>query len=282
MIKIYNAENLNREDVIDLWVKCFGDTREYVEFFLDNCPGYVCVEYLVEDKLVSQLFLLEGELASEKCKYLYAACTHKDFRRQGIMEELIEFTKKYCADEKYSAIFLVPASENLYTYYSKFGFVASFLKKEFVIKNKFETLSESSEVDIDTAIEIKKQLLEKINCFSFTDEVMKYTVKEHIFNGGKVYANSFEGNKFAAFYYRNGSDIVIKEFLSEKQEISFDLNKYFFDKNVENIYISAPIVYNSKDIMEKYTKCGMCFPLNDRISDYLKNHADLYAGMYLD
>lgn len=282
MIKIYNAENLNREDVINLWMECFGDTREYVEFFLDNCPNYVCVEYLVEDKLVSQLFLLEGELASEKCKYLYAACTHEDYRRRGIMEELIEFTKTYCKDKNYSSIFLVPANESLYSYYSKFGFVASFLKKESVGQNESELLSELTETDIDAVFDIKKELIENINGFRFSDDVMKYTIKEHLFNGGKIYINSKDDEKTVAFYYINGSDIVVKELLIEKTELYSENFQHFFNKDVENIYIFSPIVYNSTDKMEKYTKCGMCFPLNNRLSDFLKKHTDLYAGMYLD
>lgn len=282
MIKVYNAENLNRKDVIALWMKCFGDSREYVDFFLDNCPGYVCVEYFIEDKLVSQLFLLEGELASEKCKYLYAACTHEDYRRRGIMEELIEFTKTYCKDKNYSSIFLVPANESLYSYYSKFGFVASFLKKEVVFRNKSDLLSELTEADVDTIFNIKKELVEKIDGFKFSYDVMKYTIKEHLFNGGKIYINSNDNEKSVVFYYTNGSDIIVKELLTEKTEFSSEKFQHFFNKDVENIYIFSPLVYNSTDIMEKYTKCGMCFPLNNRLSDFLKKHPDLYAGMYLD
>lgn len=282
MIKVYNAENLNRKDVIALWMKCFGDSREYVEFFLDNCPGYVCIEYFVEDKLVSQLFLLEGELASEKCKYLYAACTHEDYRRRGIMEELIEFTKTYCKDKNYSSIFLVPANESLYSYYSKFGFVASFLKKESAVHIESELLSELTDADVDAVFDIKKELVEKIDGFRFSDEVMKYTIKEHIFNNGKIYLNKNVNEKTVAFYYINGSDIVVKELLTEKAELGSEIFQHFFNKDVENIYFFSPIVYNSTDIMEKYTKCGMCFPLNNRLSDFLKKHTDLYAGMYLD
>ena len=98
----------------------------------------------------------------------------------------------------------------------------------------------------------------------------------------KLYVNKNDANMTIAFYYYNGSDIVVKEFLSDKSELRSDFFQHFLNKNVENIYISAPIVYNSTDIMEKYTKCGMCFPLNDRLSDFLKKHTDLYAGMYLD
>ena len=134
----------------------------------------------------------------------------------------------------------------------------------------------------DKVFEIKKELVESINGFRFSDDVMKYTIKEHVFNGGKIYVNKNDANLTVSFYYYNGSDIVVKEFLSKKMEFNLDFFQHFLNKDVENIYIYAPIVYNSTDIMEKYTKCGMCFPLNEKISDFLKKHTDLYAGMYLD
>ena len=282
MIKIYNAQNLNREEVIELWVKSFGDAKGYVEFFLDNCPNYICIEYFIDKKLVAQLFLLEGKLHSEKCMYLYAACTHEYYRCRGIMEELINFTKKHCSVEGYSAIFLVPANEKLYSYYLKLGFISSFFKKELVVSGADNSLKKIVKTDIEKALEIKKVLIENVDSFTFSDDVMRYTIKEHLFNGGNIYINPDDIEKEIAFYYCEGSNIVIKEYLNKNKAVDAGFIKYFSDKNVENIYISAPLVYNSKNIMEKYTKCGMCFPLNERLSDFLKNHTDLYAGMYLD
>ena len=282
MIKVFSPDNINREDVIKLWQLSFGDPREYVEFFLDNCPDYVCIEYFSEDKLASMLFLLEGELASEKCKYLYAACTDIRFRRQGIMEKLITFTKEYCSEQGYSSIFLVPANDKLYSYYAKFGFIDSFRKKVLSTTNKFSSDAESEETDIQKIFQTKKQLLKNIECFSFSDDVIKYTIKEHFYNNGKVFLNSTVNNETVAFYYKSHQNCIVKEFLFRQDYVPTENFQQFTNKNVENIYISTPMVYNSKDIVEKYTKCGMAFPINSQLSDFLKRHTDLYAGMYLD
>lgn len=282
MIKIFSPDNINREDVIKLWQESFGDSREYVEFFLDNCPDYVCIEYFSEDKLASMLFLLEGKLASEKCKYLYAACTDISFRRQGIMEKLITFTKKYCLEQSYSSIFLVPATDKLYSYYAKLGFIDSFRKKVLSTTNNFSSDAESDETDIQKIFQTKKQLLKTFEGFSFSDDVIKYTIKEHLYNNGKVFLDSTENNETLAFYYKHQQNYVVKEFLFRQDCLTAEKFQQFNNKNVENIYIFTPMVYNNKDIVEKYTKCGMAFPLNSKLSDFLKKHTDLYAGMYLD
>lgn len=282
MIKLFEYKNLNRDAVIDLWVDSFGDTREYVEFFLDNCPGYVCIEYLVDDKPISMLFLLEGYLSGSKCKYLYAACTHKDFRSRGIMGQLIEYAKQYCIQLNYSSIFLVPAEEELYSYYKKFGFADVFRKKYLKVKIDFINDPNYSSTDIDIICEVKKSLIKNIECFRFDDEGIRYTVQEHFFNGGRVFLKQTEGRSILAFYYLNNSNLIVKEFLTDYSDISLVFDGYFNNKNAENIYIYIPIVYNSRDIVERYTKCGMCVPLNDITSDFIKDHTDLYAGMYLD
>ena len=282
MIKVYNAENLNREAVVDLWVRSFGDSNEYVEFFLDNCPSYICIEYFIDHKLVAMLFLLEGELFGEKSKYLYAACTDADYRRRGIMEELISFSKCYCKDKGFSSIFLVPASDSLYSYYAKFGFIASFNKKFMCVKSANIINDEFESVDIDRILSVKKKLLKSIKGFIFNDEVMKYTVKEHLFNGGRIFLKNIEDKYILIFYYLNNSDLIIKELLTDFDDISTVLNEHFGNKNAENIYICTPLVYNNRDIVEEYAKCGMCFPIDKKTSEYLNDRSDLYAGMYLD
>lgn len=282
MIKVFNSENLNRDAVIDLWQVSFGDTREYIEFFLDNCPDYVCVEYFAENRLASMLFLLEGNLLGERCKYLYAACTEPSFRRRGIMESLIEFTAEYCKENEYSSIFLVPANEKLYSYYGKSGFKNSFTKKYIKMKSADIEIESFCTSDVDEIVNVKKKLLNSINGFIFDEKTLKYTVEEHLFNGGKVFLKYNEDNVILSFFYIDNLNLIVKELLTDFKDISLVFSEHFGNKNAENIYICTPLVYNSRDIVEEYAKCGMCLPLNEKTSELLKDRSDLYAGMYLD
>lgn len=283
MIKVFLPEAQFRTETIDLWSICFGDSEEYISFFIDNCPDYIGIGYFKEDKLVAMCFLLEGYINGEKCKYLYAACTHPDCRKQGIMGKLLEYAKIYCAENGYSAIFLVPANEHLYRYYSTFGYITSFRKKAISLKCDVIFNENNYDVkDIDLICRVKLNLINTIKGFRFNKKTVKYTVMEHLYNGGKVLLSEFQEGTLLAFYYYNGNDLYVKELLSDFDVSSSMLKKLFSNKNVENIYILSPIVYNNKDIGEEYTKCGMCLPLTEKINDYLNNNTELYAGMYLD
>ncbi len=284
MIRILKSVAKYRAQVLSLWNSCFEDDESYISFYLDNCPDYIFIGYFDDDRLVSMLFLLDGEICKYKCKYLYAACTDTEYRRQGIMEKLIAVAKEHCNEIGYDGIFLVPANDKLYSYYSKFGFVSSFVKKNVTLKQENNSGIQLKETDdIDIIVSIKKKLLSDIKCFTFKENILKYTVREHLFNEYKIGYAEFNGEDILVFYFLNeNNDIVIKEFLTNFNNDTDICGKLFSKYTSENIYISAPIVYNGKDRVEKYTKCGMCLPLNSVFSDFLKINDKLYAGMYLD
>lgn len=275
---------MNREDIVVLWKTCFGDSEEYIDFFINNCPQYICIQYWLENELVSMLFLLEGNLCNNKAKYLYAACTHPDFRRKGIMEELIKYSEKYCKALGYSAIFLVPANKQLYDYYNKFGFSASFRRNcvSLTPEHSASGLDFKETSDIDKILSLRKKLVAKYDSFIFEDSVMKYSFKEHLYNGGKILVSDNAEQSALIFYYKDGSNIIVKELLCSSDEVYGAVIKHFHNKNVENLYICTPIVYNCKDKVGEYTKCGMCLALNDEMSVFLTTHNNLYAALYLD
>lgn len=272
----------NREQIISLWQECFGDKREYIEFFLDNCPS-VCLGIVTDSELISMLFLLDGHIADFKLKYIYAAATRAEHRGKGHMANLIEFAKAFCAEE-YDGIFLVPAEESLYGYYKKFGFIEKFKRYEYDLDYDLmkPCLNYRELKDIDEIYKLRTQMLSKTACFRFSEAVEKYSYKEHSFCGGKIYKLNSSNANTLAFSFENDKNLYYKEYLSsngvEMLKISHT-NRFF---TPENIYIRTPIVYNSKDFMGKATKCGMCFPLNDKFECFLSSIDFIYAGMYLD
>lgn len=285
MIKIFSADEQYRDSIISLWQEAFGDSEEYVSFFLDECPSYDVVGYFIDNQLVSMFFLLEGTIKNYKCKYLYAACTATEHRKKGIMEKLISFARNYCVDNGYDGIFLVPANEKLYSYYSKFGFIPSF-KKSVIrlnscdfknlnpeIKNQFET---------EQIVNAKISILEKLESFCFERKTLEYTIKEHLFNGGKVFYNNDNDSQTLVFYHTSDDIITVKEYLNSDNEFEPDYCKQILNNNAHNVYILCPLVYNREDIVEEYAKCGMCLPLNSIFEAYIRSNTTIYAGMYLD
>lgn len=280
MIQIINTSEY-REGVISLWQSCFGDKREYIEFFLDECP-HTCIGIISDNVPVSMLFLLNGVIDKFRAAYIYAACTDEKFRCRGYMAQLIEFTKKYCAVNNYESLFLVPAEESLYEYYSKFGFISSFEKSVYDVYVSDLSSYELTEItDTDEILRIRNSFLDNICSFRFDNKTAVYAIKEHFFNGGKVFINRGENADFIAFITEDSEKNVIKEFLGDKSVKMLKNIEHFLNIGKENIYIHCPIVYNNTDKMAKTAKCGMYYPLTDEMKNSSVNKK-FYAGLFLD
>ena len=128
-----------KEKMYSLWQSCFGDDGETIDMFFKNSFSYenavICTD---KAEVVSQLFLLPEKLSlGEKeyfAYYIYAAATAESYRKQGIMGSLLEFTSALAADRKTDYLFLVPATENLFDYYEKFGFYKALYAEKTVFK----------------------------------------------------------------------------------------------------------------------------------------------------
>ncbi len=104
----------NRESIINLWQEAFCDSREEIEFFIDNVKNARCLMYFNGDIGASMMYLVDCKVNGEKLYYIYAACTLKDYEGRGYMTELIDFCLSHGMK-----VCLIPASESLVDFYSK-------------------------------------------------------------------------------------------------------------------------------------------------------------------
>lgn len=103
--------------VYALWQEAFGDSKDEIAFFLDNCKNFKLLCSYCCGELASMLFLVDCKVSNIECKYIYAACTLGKYKKFGLMTELLDKCR-----EEYDVIVLIPASENLVKFYEKRGF----------------------------------------------------------------------------------------------------------------------------------------------------------------
>lgn len=113
MIKAYNDLN----GIAEIWCEAFGDTFEDVKYFFENLKYGKCFAYIIDGKAVSLLFLVDCSIGDSTAKYIYAACTLKQFRGMGYMSRLLSYVCSLGSD-----VCLIPANERLLTYYKQRGF----------------------------------------------------------------------------------------------------------------------------------------------------------------
>ncbi len=115
-----------RKEMMRLWKETFHDTDQYVSLVFDNYFDPRFIEFSEKDNhIVSALLGVPYKFgykdSSINALYLCGLATDLYYRRQGIMESLIEKINDKVKDT-FDLTFLIPASEGLERYYSDRGY----------------------------------------------------------------------------------------------------------------------------------------------------------------
>lgn len=165
-----------------LWMACFSENSKAIDLFFNANSEYLsmyCSKY--NDKIVSALYLVHGSINDKKAHYLCGAATLPEYRRRGIMGKLIEYALNDAKKngDVYSTLF--PANEQLYKFYSRFGYVSACTAKHRVISRK----------QLENCKSNNTPLVLPINCEQMQKECFK--------NNFLLQSNNFI--RFAAEYY---------------------------------------------------------------------------------
>lgn len=221
-----------RSDLERLWRSCFGDSQAYIRYFFEN--RYVpenCLVYIDETvrRPVAMLHLLatgiseDGGLAS--AQYIYAACTREDYRKQGIMAQLIATALKLGASRGIKYSVTVPAETRLFRYYAHQGFhrcykvrmvymsrsdLLYFCKNPVKVpSNPRETMMKLGEVYAFR----RDMLVDREGYVIWNPEAFRYAVGCHEQDGGHVITLAYCGDCGYAFCREEGDTVMISEFI---------------------------------------------------------------------
>lgn len=218
-----------------LWEKTFGDSREYIDLFLENClPNAEAFGAVEDEKLIAMLFLLPMKVRSgEKsfpASYIYAVATEPEFQNMGISTMLLSEVHEYLRKKKTALSVLVPASEELFHFYSARGFETNFHLDRFIF--------ERSTHDTDVVLSETSLLLEKSTRDAFfsraelyceyDESQLSYREKEVLFLGGKILSFSLDKKHGYAVCFPDADRVYVKEFCFEYSEKVLDAIADFF------------------------------------------------------
>lgn len=122
--KIYGKEEENRgkEEIYGLWQECFGDSKEYTDFYFNwKVKDNRIMTIYKKETLCSMLhlnpYLLSVRGRQVPANYIVGVATKKEERRQGLMKMLLEKAFHQMYLEKMPFTYLMPAAEAIYTPY---------------------------------------------------------------------------------------------------------------------------------------------------------------------
>ena len=217
MIRFARQNDLDQ--IIKLWEICFPDDAEFTDWYFNNqyCEnntlvfekdGFICgalqrIPYFIKN--IGQ------------ATYIYGACTHPDFRKKGIMAEMLDYSDKIDIERGINATFLVPQSEELFRFYEKFNYKPAF-KLNHKIYNKISTkpfpsvFRKCNKDDIKNLNSLYESVLKDCNYVLRSDEYWKEQIELLQFFGGDVYCLENE-NEFLAYAF------FIDDFANRLQEL---------------------------------------------------------------
>lgn len=261
---IRHAYRNERSDIFNIWRACFGDSKEYIDFFLDHSfDPEKCLVWDDNGHAVAMLHLRTAdytsknkELNGKPVMYIYAAATLPEYQRRGIMSKLIAAANDEAAAHGCMFTFLLPASDSLYQYYAKLGYIAAFsIKRAILSRNDLMGLKSEQIIPDNTGKSpIEKRREHFLPSIQWREQELNYALREWNFVGGEII--NFSGGYVMA---RKKEDVIeVKEACGKSEDVAAALlDKY---DSLKYSFLLAPYAeYPFPAITAKY---GMIKPLS--------------------
>lgn len=284
-----NMNNDTREQVKSLWKICFDDRDEFIELYfklrftqevnLSICSGKQIISAM---QLLPYPFTYYGiEL---QASYISGACTHPDFRNQGVMHELLSEAFAKMSLNNIDVSILIPAEDWLFDYYKKVGYATVF---NYSIKNIEATQPVENGIKIEQVTDFREDTYKYFNrkmherncCAQHTKKDIEVIIADmNIGDGFILTASNGSDTMGIAFVYIEDEILYIDELLSDNKNIEQQLiyAVHQVNKNASLKLITPPTPKDSEPL-------GMVRIINayHLLQIYAKNHPSLEMNIQL-
>ncbi|MEG1555285.1 MAG: GNAT family N-acetyltransferase, partial [Bacteroidales bacterium] len=223
---------------------------QFIDLFFKYQYQDNALVYEMEGKIVSMAFLLPATIFStgkyHPVTYVYACATDEKYRGLGLMREIIRKAYRDACAKGEAGLFLLPASEELYTYYGKIGFRTFFYKQQsFAVAGVASSISYSlAELTAFEYTWLRPQFLKTSNSIHWPLNHFQLLENDNKTRCPQFFSLTFQDDKKAiGFYYKENDEIRVLELLgSDKAEealLSFFNDRYFLEE-LNSIIINKP------------------------------------------
>ncbi len=228
-----------KDEVKALWKRCFNDSDTFIDLYFrlrykDDIN--VCIRQ--DDKVVAALQMIPypmtclGEVIPTS--YISGACTHPDYREQGLMRRLLNETHRRMMESGALLSTLIPAEEWLFGYYAKSGYASVFAYEEklhSVILNEVKNLNTSTlrfqilryaqnDNDRDIYRYFNTKMRERPCCIQHTEADFQVIMEDLKLGGGRLYIAREEDRLVGmAFTIAEGDTLRVLECLTDNAEV---------------------------------------------------------------
>ena len=238
-----------------MWKRCFpNDSQGFREFYFDKV--YRDEEILIlskDNRIVASLHMIPYQIKLENkiypAAYISGAMTHPDFQNKGYMGKLLNHAFEEMRQKKIPITFLIPQNDQLFDFYSKYGYQKAFswnsnttfkIENEKTENNRFFQHKTIESIDLEKCYSIYSEFLNKNENVVIKTKQQFLAILEDLFlDNGVVFTGE---NKIAlTISNENDSLVTLKECFCQSDEKDEFLSAIanFFGKN-EIVEINSP------------------------------------------
>lgn len=193
---VYADCDTDEEAVRDIWKQSFGDTDEYISFYLEQRMTDENMLIIKQDnKVVSMASFLPVQYLHEgtyiDACYVYAVATLPAYRRKGYARKIMETAKKVYQ----MPLLLAPAEESFVSYYKKMGFEPAFLHTRqqlageiYALEVQEKSAFHMEEVTAAEYVEIRDRKYAREGYVRWDEQAVQYAMQLCANSGGRTVA----------------------------------------------------------------------------------------------
>lgn len=220
-----------------LWKLCFNDFEAFIDlYFRLKYKDELNMSVYDNGVMISALQMIPYSMTFCNkvipTSYISGACTHPDYRSQGVMKQLLveTFARKYKDNILLST--LIPAEKWLFDYYSKFGYAYAFDYSIEQVNISLLQVSQSYQItpytscQLDVYSYLNRKMMERPCCVQHTMDDFEVIVGDLQLSKGELFVARLQMDIIGlAFCTPDEGIIYVKELFAESQEIEDSLLK---------------------------------------------------------
>ena len=264
------SKDNDKKDILNMYNAIFSGEEDFAERFFDIVwKKEYCLSLSENDKTVSAVNVLPFTLTDGEKEfsagYIYAAMTLPEYRKKGLMEQLLE--KSFTSGQDFSI--LIVQNDSLFNYYSRFGYlpICTVGEKSVEVKETTDfTVRLANASDYDDVLSIYRKSVKSYLAVSRD--------KDEIERISKVYD--------LPFYVAERDGKITAYCIGYKEDGIFTAIEAMGD-DAENL---ASAVADSLECESAVMRTiggnkpiGMIKPLSDKAEKYLKDNKSVYINL---
>lgn len=195
-----------------IWEACFGDSPEYIRFFMENrfptCRSFVWLE---AGEPAGAAYLLPCILGERPAYYGYAVGVLPEFQRRGICGEILRSAEEFCRHE--GAVFFVLPRPGVEGYYLKRGFYPGFF-------HQFQRVQPAGvppvglkvvEAEAEEVVLLRDTFFHGPGYVAWDRAATAYALEEQRRCGGFAHVLRWQGERYLLFGANRGETLLLRE-----------------------------------------------------------------------